>query len=170
MTILPGNLELNFAMTKILGLDPGLNTTGYGVITSLNGDVKLLEAGVIKTNSCLTFEIRLQELHRGICEVLSDHCPDLVAIEKLYSHRQRVTTAILLGHARGVIFLAVAQAGLRISAYEPTKVKKTLTGNGHASKTQVQKAVSLQLGLKTLPQPFDVSDALAIALCDFYRL
>jgi crossover junction endodeoxyribonuclease RuvC len=118
----------------------------------------------------LAFEIRLQELHRGICEVLSDHCPDLVAIEKLYSHRQRVTTAILLGHARGVIFLAVAQAGLRISAYEPTKVKKTLTGNGHASKTQVQKAVSLQLGLKTLPQPFDVSDALAIALCDFYRL
>lgn len=155
-------------MAVILGIDPGLNTTGYGVISGTGGVPRLLEAGVVRTPARASVEVRLAELHAGVTEVIQAHRPERLAIEQLFSHYERVRTAILMGHARGVICLAAAQAGLSVTSYEPTRVKKTLTGNGRAAKSQMQQAVRLQLRLSQLPEPHDVADALAIAICSFH--
>ncbi len=152
-------------MPIILGIDPGLNTTGYGVVASDGRTLRLLEAGVIRTRSKESMESRLTELHQGVCEVIAAHHPERLAIEQLFSHYERVRTAILMGHARGVICLAAGLAGIPVSSFEPTKVKKTLTGTGRASKPQMQLAVRLQLRLATTPEPHDVADALAVAIC-----
>ena len=155
-------------MSRVLGIDPGLNITGYGVLDVAAGGPRVCEAGVVrgKTKSSLT--ARLCEIHTGVCEVIEALKPTVVAIEQLYSHYERPRTAILMGHARGVICLAAAQAGLEIVNYAATQVKKTLTGNGHASKVQMQHAVKFELKLESLPEPADVSDALAVALCHYY--
>ena len=151
---------------RILGIDPGLNTTGYGVIDiQRNGQIRLIEAGIIRSRPKETIESRLAEIHTGVTEVLQTHLPDLMALEQLFSHYDRPRTAILMGHARGVICLAAKTAGIPVGHFEPTKVKKVLTGNGRAPKAQMQLAVKVQLGLSTVPEPSDVADALAIALC-----
>lgn len=155
-------------MAVILGIDPGLNTTGYGVISCSGGSMRLMEAGVVRTRAKGTIESRLAELHAGVSEVIEAHHPDRMAIEQLFSHYERVRTAILMGHARGVICLAAGQAGMSVSSYEPTRIKKTLTGNGRAAKPQMQAAVKLQLRLAAVPEPHDVADALAIAICSFH--
>lgn len=147
-----------------LGIDPALGTTGYGLLRVSGSTIEVLDAGVIRCRRDRPLPERLQELNDGMVEVLHEHRPDCVAIEELYSHYDRPTTAILMGHARGVILLAAARAGLEVSSYAATKVKKTLTGNGRAPKSQMQFAVQHQLGLKQLPEPADVADALAIAL------
>lgn len=149
----------------ILGVDPGLNITGYGVIQALSSGIRLIEAGVIRTKPRESLSQRLHELHSGLQEVIQSAQPHVMALEQLYSHYQRPRTAILMGHARGVICLAAAQAGIEVENYEPTKVKKLITGNGHASKAQMQLAIKLQLSLAAVPDPPDVADALAIALC-----
>ncbi len=153
---------------RILGIDPALRTTGYGIIQVDSGQVRLVDAGVIRSNANLPFEQRLLEIHSGVAELLAEHRPDSFAIEDLYSHYQRPTTAVQMGHARGVIYLASAQAGLYVNAYAATQIKKMLTGNGHASKGQIQMAVKLQLGLRDLLEPADVSDAVAIALTHYH--
>lgn len=155
-------------MSIILGIDPGLNTTGYGVIACDGAKVRLCEAGIVRTRAKGSIESRLAELHEGIAEVIEAHHPDRMAIEQLFSHYERVRTAILMGHARGVICLAAGQAKLCVSSYEPTRIKKTLTGNGRADKSQMQLAVQLQLNLKTVPEPHDVADALAVAICSYH--
>jgi crossover junction endodeoxyribonuclease RuvC len=151
----------------ILGLDPGLAVTGYGIIRS-NVSVELIEAGVIRISRNQPLAERLKELYAGIMEVLESYPVDYVAIEQLYSHYERPRTAILMGHARGVLCLAAANAGKTVHSYEPTKVKKLLTGNGRAPKAQMQLAIQQQLGLKEAPDPPDVADALAIALCHYF--
>lgn len=154
---------------RILGIDPGLNTTGYAVIDFLgNESMRIVEAGVVRSKARDSIEQRLGELHDGLTEVLQTHGPTVMALEQLFSHYDRPRTAILMGHARGVICLAARQAGINVRHFEPTKVKKVLTGNGRAPKTQVQRAVQLQLNLSTLPEPNDVADAMAIALCGHY--
>jgi crossover junction endodeoxyribonuclease RuvC len=155
-------------MSIILGIDPGLNTTGYGVIACDGAKVRLCEAGIVRTRAKGSIESRLAELHEGIAEIIEAHHPDRMAIEQLFSHYERVRTAILMGHARGVIVLAAGQANLRVNSYEPTRIKKTLTGNGRADKSQMQLAVQLQLNLKTVPEPHDVADALAVAICSYH--
>lgn len=159
-------------MARILGIDPGLNTTGYGVIDSLGQRVRIVEAGIIRTKPKTSLQSRLGELHKSLAEIMQACRPDLMALEQLFSHYERPRTAILMGHARGVICLAAELAGIEVHSYEPTKVKKLLTGNGRAPKGQMQLAVQLQLNLPTLPEPADVADALAIALCGHhhYRL
>ena len=152
-------------MTRILGIDPGLNTTGYAVIESRGHSVRLVEAGIIRTKPKTSMQSRLGELHHSLAEVLEAHKPDRMALEQLFSHYDRPRTAILMGHARGVICLNAQLVGIPIESYEPTPVKKLLTGNGRAPKGQMQLAVKLQLNLPTLPEPADVADALAIALC-----
>jgi crossover junction endodeoxyribonuclease RuvC len=157
-------------MKRILGIDPGLNTTGYGVIEVPRdspglGRAKLIEAGFVRSRARATIELRLDEIYTGIREVIDALHPDLVALEQLFSHYDRPRTAILMGHARGVICLAAGQSKIDVAHYEPTRVKKVVTGNGHAPKSQIQLAVKIQLGLKTVPEPADVADALAIALC-----
>jgi crossover junction endodeoxyribonuclease RuvC len=151
----------------ILGLDPGLAVTGYGIIQS-SAKVKLVEAGVIRIRREQPLATRLDELYEGIKDVISSYPIAFVAIEQLYSHYERPRTAILMGHARGVLCLAAAHANLPVTSYEPTKVKKLLTGNGRAPKAQMQLAVKQQLGLDEAPDPPDVADALAIALCHHF--
>jgi crossover junction endodeoxyribonuclease RuvC len=153
---------------RVLGIDPGLNVTGYGVVEETPAGPKLVEAGVVRG---LGREIaaRLGQIYAGVVDVISTFQPSAMAIEELYSHYKRPRTAILMGHARGVICLAAQQADLRISHYAATQIKRLLTGNGRASKAQVQRAVARELRLIETPDPADVADALAIALCHYYQ-
>lgn len=156
-------------MSRVLGIDPGLNTTGYAVLDAAVGGPRLAEAGIVRGRSRGSLTARLAEIHQGIADVIAALAPSVVALEQLYSHYARPRTAILMGHARGVICLAAAQVGLQVVSYSATQVKKTLTGNGRATKTQMQHAVQRELALPVLPEPHDVGDALAIALCHYYR-
>lgn len=153
---------------RILGIDPGLNTTGYGVLEFADRAPKLIEAGVVRGKQNASLAERVAEIHAGITDVIKSLQPEVLAIEELYSHYDRPTTAILMGHARGVILLAAAQAGIQMHSYPSTQIKKTLTGNGHAAKWQIQAAIRQEMGLAADPEPPDVADALAIALCHCY--
>ena len=156
-------------MTVILGIDPGLNTTGYGVIeTPVGGKVRLIEAGVVRSKSDLLPE-KIREIHDGVREIITSFTPDAMALEELYSHYDRPRTAILMGHARGAICLAAAQSEIPVHSYAATQIKKLLTGSGHAPKDQMQRAIQLELHLPRIPEPPDVADALAVALCHFYH-
>lgn len=154
-------------MTRILGIDPGLNTTGYGVVEVDAGQFRMIEAGIVRSTARGTIQARVNEIYSGVREVIEDHHPDLLSLEQLFSHYERPKTAILMGHARGVICLAAAQYALDVVHHEPTRVKKVMTGNGRAPKHQIQQAVKIQLGLDSIPEPADVADALAIAICGY---
>ncbi|HEX2173881.1 MAG TPA: crossover junction endodeoxyribonuclease RuvC [Dehalococcoidia bacterium] len=151
---------------RILGVDPGLRRTGYGVIGSDAGGITLIEGGVIR---CALTEqplpVRLLEIHRGIAEVIAEYRPRVVALEQLFSHYGHPRTAILMGHARGVICLAAAEAGLSVHDYPAARIKAALTGSGRASKDQMQRMIQRLLALEELPSPHDVADALAVAIC-----
>ena len=154
--------------SRILGIDPGLSVTGYAVLEAANGAVRLCEAGIVCGKARNSLTRRLAEVYRGVADVIAGLRPTVMALEDLYSHYQRPRTAILMGHARGVICLAAAQAEIPVVHYSATQVKKILTGSGRASKGQVQRAIQRELGLSELPEPPDVADALAIALCHCY--
>ncbi len=150
---------------RVLGVDPGLQTTGYGLLAVRGARVRVAEAGVVRTDGRQPLAERLRRLHDLAAEVIRELAPDAIVVEDLYSHYRHPVTAILMGHARGVIFLAAAEAGVPVVSYGATRVRKSLTGEGHASKQQVQRMVQSALGLKKLPHPPDVADALAVALC-----
>jgi len=152
----------------ILGIDPGLNTTGYGVIDTGSEKIRLLEAGIVRSKG-KELSQKIREIYDGVAEVIKAFQPGEMAIEELYSHYDRPRTSILMGHARGAIFLAAEQANIVIYTYAATKVKKILTGAGHAAKDQIQRAIKLELNLDRYPEPPDVADALAIALCHHYH-
>jgi crossover junction endodeoxyribonuclease RuvC len=149
----------------ILGIDPGLNVTGYGVVKVTDRGRQLREGGVVRSRRGSPLEEKLVEIHRGVVDVIESFKPSAMAIEELYSHYERPRTAILMGHARGVICLAASQAGVPIKHYGATQVKKMLTGSGRAPKSQVQMAICREFGLPQAPEPPDVADALAVALC-----
>jgi crossover junction endodeoxyribonuclease RuvC len=153
---------------RILGIDPGLNITGYGVLECGNGSPKICEAGVVRGKSRRSLTDRLLEIHEGVSEVIESLHPNAMALEELYSHYKRPRTAILMGHARGVICLAAAEAKIPVIHYSATQIKKILTGAGRASKAQVQRAIQHELAISNVPEPPDVADALAIALCHYY--
>jgi crossover junction endodeoxyribonuclease RuvC len=157
----------NFSM-RILGVDPGLNITGYAVVEKRLGRLAVVEAGMIRGRSRGDLAARLHEVHEGITDVIASLKPEVLAIEELYSHYERPRTAILMGHARGVICLAAVQAGLPMRSYSSTQVKRMLTGNGRAPKSQVQQAICHEFSLAAPPEPPDVADAIAIALCHHY--
>ena len=152
---------------RILGIDPGLNTTGYGVLEIVDQRPRLIEAGIVRGKSRDSVQDRVQEIYAGVTDVIASLRPKVLALEKLYAHYDRPTTAILMGHARGVICLAAAEARIEVRDYAATQVKKTLTGNGRAPKAQMQRAIQLELGLSSVPEPADVADALAIAFCHY---
>jgi crossover junction endodeoxyribonuclease RuvC len=154
--------------TRVLGIDPGVNVTGYGVVECCAGGPKLAEAGVIRSSARGSLSQRILEIHQGVVEVIRLLQPTLMALEELYSHYDRPQTAILMGHARGVICLAAADAKIEVYSYAATRVKKLLTGNGRASKQQVQLAVQREFHLTKPPDPPDVADALAVALSHIY--
>lgn len=149
----------------VLGIDPGLNKTGYAVV-KLNGDApEVCEAGVLTTEKSDPLEARLKTIYDGLEEILSEFSPDVVSVEQLYSHYNHPQTAVVMGHARGMIFLCAANHGIPVENYASTRIKKSLTGNGRASKLQMQRTVRSVLKLKRIPEPSDVADAIAAALC-----
>jgi crossover junction endodeoxyribonuclease RuvC len=150
---------------RILGIDPGLQLTGYGVIDYDIRRPRLVDAGVIRLNSRHSVAERLVEIERELDELLREHKPQKVAIEQLYAHYAHPRTAIIMGHARGVILLVAQRHGCTIEEFSANRVKKNLTGNGHAEKGQMQRAIQSLWNLPTPPEPPDVADALAIALC-----
>jgi crossover junction endodeoxyribonuclease RuvC len=152
------------ATLRILGIDPALRTTGYGAIERCNGRVHLIEAGVVVPRASGTLEERLRELHAGICDVIAQTHPALVVIEELYTTYKNPRAALLMGHARGVLCLASAQAGVAVHTLGHARVKRALVGSGSARKQQVNAMVTRLLGLRRAPKPHDVSDALALAL------
>lgn len=152
---------------RVVGFDPGLNVTGYGVVECHGGTVRLVEAGVVRSKGD-SLEARLHTIHAGVREVLDHFRPSAMAIEQVFAHAKFPKAALLLAHARGVICLAGVQAGLAVHHYLPTRVKGTLTGSGHAGKEQIQVAVQRELGLTAKPQPADAADALAVALTDYH--
>ncbi len=153
------------ATFRTLGIDPGLNITGYAAVDFGAGEPAIIEAGTLKTDARAEMSERLNQLYTDLTEVLSELKPDIVGIEQLYAHYKHPRTSILMGHARGIILLACNQANAAVRNLSATRVKKSLTGNGHASKRQVQRAIQAVCKLDELPEPPDVADALAIALC-----
>ncbi|MGA9944911.1 MAG: crossover junction endodeoxyribonuclease RuvC [Candidatus Cybelea sp.] len=145
-------------------MDPALRTTGYGAIERRNGRVALIEAGIVSPATDATLEQRLRELHAGISEVIAQTTPSLVVIEELYTSYTNPRSALLMGHARGVLCLASAQAGVAVHTLGHARVKRALVGSGSARKEQINAMVMRLLGLQRAPKPHDVSDALALAL------
>jgi crossover junction endodeoxyribonuclease RuvC len=150
---------------KILGIDPGLRVCGYALFEVNRQDEKLLEAGVIRNSSKAELPERLNKISEDFTELLEAICPDTVAVEKLYSHYKHPRTAILMGHARGVILQKCGEKDIRVQSFSATRIKKSVTGNGRASKEQIQRAIQTTLGLSETPEPNDVADAISAALC-----
>jgi crossover junction endodeoxyribonuclease RuvC len=150
---------------RIIGIDPGLQITGYGVIDWKPVRPALLDAGVIRLKPKTSLADRLVELETELDSLFDEHKPDAAAVEQLYSNYAHPRTAILMGHARGVILLVTRRRGVRVEEFAANRIKQSLTGHGHASKPQMQRAVQHQWNLKELPEPPDVADALAVALC-----
>ena len=149
----------------VLGIDPGLKTTGYAIVKSEGKAFDVIEAGKISTAENIPLERRLKVLFDGLNEVISEFEPQAMAVEELYSHYSHPLTAVIMGHARGLIYLAAALKAIPVKSYASTRIKKSLTGNGRASKMQVQRSVKGILKLQKLPEPPDVADAIAVALC-----
>ena len=149
----------------VLGIDPGVATTGYGLITLLpDGGIQAVCFGVIRTKAGVTLPERLQTLYNELQEILNLHQPQHAAVEKLFFQRN-VTTAIAVGEARGICLLSLSQAGIPVGEYTPLEVKQAVTGYGAADKHQVQIMVQTLLQLDALPKPDDAADALAVAIC-----
>jgi len=151
-------------MTLVLGIDPGTATTGFGLVRSrVDGTLEQVAYGIIQTKSTVEAHLRLSMLFHKMNEILLLHHPDSVAVEKLFFQRN-ISTAIAVGQARGVIMLAISEAGLNMAEYTPNEVKQAVVGYGSAGKKQVQEMVRVLLALPEIPQPDDAADALAIAI------
>jgi crossover junction endodeoxyribonuclease RuvC len=148
----------------VLGVDPGTAVTGYGVVKGERMlPPSLIECGIIRTKPRDSLASRLQEIHAGVCELIQRHRPDALSIEDVF-YARNVRTTVVLGHARGVILLAAANASLEIAEYPPAEIKKAVVGTGAATKEQIQFMVARLLRLKTPPQPADAADGVAAAL------
>lgn len=156
----------------VVGIDPGLRRTGFAVILPQDRGAggRLLDAGLISVSPSLPLARRLLEIEHGLTEIIEQHAPSTLICEQLYAHYKHPRTAVRMAHARGVILAAAARAGLAILSIDATRAKKLLTGNGHAGKTQMQRAVATTLALHAIPEPHDVADAMAIALCGIHML
>jgi crossover junction endodeoxyribonuclease RuvC len=151
----------------VLGIDPGTAITGYGVVSSGDGRAKgahrLLECGVIRTSPRATLASRLNDIFEGVTELIERHRPDALAVEDVF-YARNVRTTVVLGHARGVVLLAGARAGVTVHEYAPALIKKTVVGRGAATKEQVQFMVARLLHLRSAPHPVDAADGVACAL------
>ena len=149
---------------RILGIDPGYGITGFGVIDTERGQSKLVTCGAITTPAGMDFSARLEIIYEDMRRLLAEVKPDAVAIEELF-FGQNVTTGIGVAQSRGVILLAIRQAGLEVTSYKPMQVKQAVVGYGNATKHQVQDMTKRLLNLSAMPKPDDAADAIAIALC-----
>ena len=150
-------------MTRILGIDPGFDRVGFGVVNDQKGKLSWVYHGCLQTKKGTDFSLRLQQVHRATKQVIEAYQPDVACIEKLF-FQKNVTTAIEVGMARGVILLALVDAGVPIVELTPNQIKQGLTGHGGAKKDQVQEMVRRLLKLKDIPKPDDAADALAMAI------
>ena len=149
---------------RILGIDPGYGITGFGILDAQRGSTRLVGCGAITTPAGMDFSARLEIIYNDMCDLLKKAKPDAVAIEELF-FGQNVTTGIGVAQSRGVILLAIRQAGLPVFSYKPSQVKQAVVGYGNATKRQVQDMTKRLLGLQAMPKPDDAADAIAIALC-----
>ena len=149
---------------RILGIDPGYGITGFGVVESQRGQCRLVNCGAITTPAGADFSARLEMIYEDMRQLLEVSKPDAVAIEELF-FGQNVTTGIGVAQSRGVILLAIRQAGLQVHSYKPMQVKQAVVGYGNATKHQVQDMTRRLLHLDKMPKPDDAADAIAIALC-----
>jgi crossover junction endodeoxyribonuclease RuvC len=150
---------------RILGIDPGLQLTGYGVVDFGPTQPKLIDGGVIRLNPKSPLADRLVELETELDELMEESKPHICAVEQLYAHYKHPRTAILMAHARGVILLVARRKNIRLEQFAANRIKQSLVGHGHAAKSQMQKAIQNFWRLKSPPEPPDVADALAVALC-----
>jgi crossover junction endodeoxyribonuclease RuvC len=160
----PGEFDV-----RVVGVDPGLGCTGYGVVESQAGRLRIRDAGVIRSNAKAELPERLVQLHDAVAEVLEEFQPRALALEELYSEYEFPRTALLMAHARGVICLAAARHRIPVWGFPPSEVKNAIVGHGRASKEQVQEMVQRLFGLPQRPSPNDMADALAIAVTGVYR-
>jgi crossover junction endodeoxyribonuclease RuvC len=154
---------------RILGIDPGSLATGYGAIETDGERHRLITQGVIRTPPGLPFPRKLQLIHERVVEVVEQSAPDQVVVEDLF-YATNVKSALRLGHVRGVVLLAGVARGLPLFEYAPLEIKQAVVGYGRADKEQVQRMVALLLGLDRPPEPHDVADALAAALCHAHQI
>ncbi|MDQ5851561.1 MAG: crossover junction endodeoxyribonuclease RuvC [Chloroflexota bacterium] len=153
---------------RSLGIDPGTATMGWGMVEDDgSGGLQLVDYGAFTTPKELPLGQRQQMLYTGLSDLIARYRPDTAGVEELFFSKN-VTTAIAVSHARGIVLLALANAGVPVEEYRPMAVKQAVTGYGHADKPQIQEMVRLQLGLDRIPRPDDAADALAIAICHAY--
>ncbi len=149
----------------VIGIDPGTALTGYGIVEETQeGQLMAIQYGAIETSADQTLDKRLQEIYNALSQLIILHRPETGAVEKLFFQRN-VRTAMSVGQARGVVLLALAEAGIKVAEYTPMEVKQAVTGYGGAEKNQVQQMVRTILSLDAIPQPDDAADALAVAIC-----
>ena len=154
---------------KILGIDPGTQIAGYGIIEKTGSRITAVEYGSIKTDKNHNFPQRLKTIYSKIMDIISRHQPDQMAIEEVF-YGKNIKAAIKIGEGRGIVFLCAAGANIPIAEYAATVIKKAVVGNGNAHKSQVQEMVKIILGLPKIPESQDASDALAIAICHSHNL
>ncbi len=154
----------------MIGIDPGLTETGYGVLEATPAGLTVLDAGVVAVPKAVPLEGRLRALHEAVLGLLERFTPAILVVEDLYTEYRFPRTAILMGHARGVIYLAASQRKVTVMALAPAEVKRGVTANGSASKAQVQRGVQRLLGLAHLPRPTHVADALGLAVTGLSRV
>mgnify|MGYP001052811573 CR=1 FL=1 len=149
----------------VIGIDPGTEITGYGVIAEQNGTPLLLEGGIIRGGNG-ELHLRLDSIFKELQKIIKEFKPDRMAVEQLYAHYKHPKTSIIMGHARGVILLSAAQSNLELKSYPATEIKRSIAGSGRASKDKIRRMVTHILGLQAEPEYDDISDALAAALTD----
>lgn len=150
--------------TMVIGIDPGMAATGYGLVSDMEDSLSCVAHGVIKTSASQKHHERLQLIHRGLKEVIDMHSPQSAAVEKLFFSKN-VSTAMAVGQCRGVALLAMADRGLDVSEYTPGEIKQAVSGYGAATKLQLQQMVQMLLELDEVPRPEHAADALAVAIC-----
>lgn len=153
---------------RVLGIDPGSETLGWGVVDGKGSRYALVDFGTVKSSTKQTFSKRLLNMYDGVAEIMALHSPDVLSVEDTF-YAVNVGVALKLGQVRGLMLLLAEQRGLEIAEYAPRLVKQTVVGYGNAEKHQVQEMVRILLGMKTVPSPHDAADALAIAICHFHH-
>src|SRR4051812_46170932 len=153
---------------RVLGIDPGSETLGWGVVDGSGSKYALVAYGTIRSNTGQQFSKRLLNIYNGVAEVMAEHSPDVLSVEDTF-YAVNVGVALKLGQVRGTMLLLAEQRGIEIAEYAPRLVKQTVVGYGNAEKHQVQQMVKILLKMQTLPTPHDAADALAIAICHFHH-
>lgn len=156
--------------TIYLGIDPGLNRTGYSLLKRSSKGPLLKEGGILTADRKQSLAARVHEIGEGLREIMTEFSPDMIALERIFSFGPNPKTAIMMAHLRGAILLIATDYEVPVVDYSPTQIKRLLTGNGRATKEQMQFAVKNELQLKKIPEPHDVADATAIALCLYHTV